>query len=212
MISTKTTIRKSAFLAFVFCVPNLLAQNSDFQQTMRKDLVHFGAIHPKGEGWEAEKKLLATHSQEELAKAMFAEMGLDQDLSGTLNNSVRKLYRALDLPPSFICQELEKTDSPGRKVALMHLLEGYKQPEVTTELLRQIKDHRTAYVIEHVPDIAGLGRSMRVCDVACNTLSYNLEAGGSNRRIFVGDLESRKDQIIVETLINLHLSAPNSPN
>ena len=208
MTLTKPTLNKIALLILGACSQSVFGQTDGFQQTIHRDLLHFGAIQPKGAEWEKEKTSLAIHSREELARTLIAEVGLSHDASGALNSSVWQLYQALDLSPKFICLELEKNVSPGRKASLLRLLEGYKQSEVTAELLRQLKDRRTAYIVEDSPDFEGAGRSMRVCDVACNVLSYNLEPGGSNNKIVMTRPESRKDEIIMETLSSLQLKLP----
>ena len=86
----------------------------------------------------------------------------------------------------------------------MTLLMGQDAPEVTTALLHQLKDQRPA--VEFVGESEVPVHALRVCDVACNTLYYNLDNSSPKlRKIGYTSSDSRRDEIIKETLKELKL-------
>lgn len=193
-------------LVMSFHSQNAFCQINNLNQAVHEKVERYSYADPKGKDWENAKKDLADHTQAELANALMTE--LDVDRGNRTANSIRdggvwKLYKALDLPPTLVSKEIEKEQSPKRKARLMTLLRGRNDQGVITELLHQLKDRRPAVEVAENYELPVY--TMRVCDVACNILSSNLEPDRSGYRITPSSGYQRRDEIIKETLKDLKL-------
>lgn len=185
MITSKR-IFSVAVAALALCPPSALCQADDLQPAMHRIVKYYESITVEGEEWEADKKVLAAYSQEQLVRTLIAE--LDVDRGDAMRNRARdigahKIFVALDLPPALVCQELDKTDSPPRKASLMFLLRDAKGAQVTQALRRQLDDVREAVQPMGFTEIAK-PQALRVCDVAVGTLAHNLHPHGSEISMF----------------------------
>ena len=202
-------IFKASTFAVVFYAQSVFCQTNDLQQLVHENVEHYGFNVPTGKKWEDVKNVLANYTQEELARALIAELKIDRGNplgNRARDNAVRKLYKALDLSQQFICQELATTQSPREKASLIDALYGTSNSESTNALLRQLKDRRPA--VEFDGDGEEETHALRVCDVACNVLSHNLQPEGQIQKIGYRPSDSRRDEIIQETLKELKLSTP----
>ncbi|MGB8356730.1 MAG: hypothetical protein WCD79_22725 [Chthoniobacteraceae bacterium] len=192
-----------------FHTQNVFCQTNNLNQAVHEKVERYSVADPEGKDWENTKKAFAGHPQEELASALIADLDVDrggQSKNRTRDLAVTKLYQALNLPPTFVCKELEKDQSPQRKAALMTILYRQNTADVTAALLHQLKDRRPAVEFDaynyEMPVY-----SMRVCDVACNILSNTLEPNRSGYRIGPSCPYERRDEIIKETLKELKLDS-----
>ena len=208
LILIKTTPSRIIVLTLTFYVHSVRAQTSDLQQVIHKEVVR---CYPVGERWENDKKMLLSHSKEELTKALLAEVDVDARSGGEVYDrsvGIRRLYKALNLSPASICQALDEAESTSSKVVLIRALEEMNTSEVTTCLLRQLNDRRPA--LSHV-SIDGEGvamHAMRVCDIAANAISHNLEPNLHGFRVYEQSSDQRRDEDIRKMLNDLHLKAP----
>lgn len=201
-------VLKIAILLIVFQTHCVFCQTSDLKHDIHEKVERYSFAETKGREWDASKSSLTKYTQSDLANALIAELDVDRG-NPTHNfvrdNGVRTLYKALNLPPTLICKELEKNQSPQRKARLIAILYQQNTPEVITALLRQLKDRRPAVefngAMEEVPTYP-----LRVCDVACNILSNNLEPDRPGSRIGYTSPYSQRDEIIKETLKDLKLN------
>jgi hypothetical protein len=199
-------------LSVILCTQAAQSQTNDLQQTMRKLVDYYKMRETEGSEWEKTKEALANYSPQELEAELIADLDVERGYTFEFverNDSIRKLYSALSLPPAYVCKELESIQTPQHKAALIWVLRGQNSPEVTTALLQQLKDRRPA--VEYIGFPEEPVRPMRVCDVACNTLHFNLCRSYESDNVlymnYSGD-DSRRDEIIRETLKYLKLSVP----
>ena len=196
-----------AIFAIAFCTHHASCQMIDLNGTMHKRIDRTYFVDPEGKELEKIKEDFSGYTKEQLATALIADLDVDRGSDSknrARNFSAAKLYRALELPPIYVCKELEKEDSPQRKARLMEVLWGLNTPETTKALVDQIKDHRPAEDYIGVPEEPV--EPLRVCDIACNTLVHNLING--YRRISFGSSYDNRDKAIERTLRELKLDAP----
>lgn len=191
-----------------FCVQGAICRADDPQAVVRA-LMKSPSF--KGAQWEIDKKTLAGSSSEQVVHALISEV--DIDCGSTAKNFERdiaayELFRALDLPPTLVCQELEKPSSPERKASLMFLLRNSRKPEVVQALLSQLNDRRLVKEREMISLEAGMKlHPFRVCDVAYNALADNVDIPNFKRLSrYSGD--KSKDKTIQEGLAAIKLMLP----
>jgi hypothetical protein len=203
-------IFKAAVCLIALQIQHVLCQTNDLTQAMHEKVEHFLIADPQRKDLDEIQKASASHSKEELATALIADFDVDRgtpEKDRTRDNAVRKLYEALDLPPGFVCNELEREHSPQRKARLMTVLRGWNTPEVTTALLNQINDRRPA--VDYIGWPEEPLEALRVCDVAYNTLVYNVTGGtltGGMQWINFAPGDEHRDGIIKGTLKELKLN------
>jgi len=196
--------------ALVLCSQGNAAGTEDLQPLMHQMVEYYRYAAPKWGKWKDDEKILAGYSQEELARALITEVELERRNPGSIRSydiSANDLFKALHLPPTLVCEELDKAEPPRAKASLILLLRDCTQPEVTSALLRQISDKRPAVEpptgdVEHHPKRYPL----RVCDVAFNAIVNNAHKPEIvTVSFFLSD--ERKDEIIQENLVKLKLAA-----
>ncbi len=198
-----------AVLLAAFCVQGAVCQADDAQAAIHR-LMGPPPAYTEGPEWEASKKALAIYSPEQLVRALIVE--IDRDRGSANKNFLRdvnayKLFRALDLPPAVVCQELDKPQSADRKASLMCLLRSARKPEVVQVLLRQLGDLRYVTMQEGAIIEHSKPRPLRVRDVAFNALVDNVNNPGLRRPTLVyGD--GIRDEMIQEGLTKLNLTPP----
>jgi hypothetical protein len=194
-----------ALLAFQ--THQVFSQTDDLGDALHKKVEHFLVADPEREDVAKMQGEFADHSKGDVANALIADLDVDRGeawKNRERDNAVRKVYKALNLPPGFVCDELEKKQSPQRKSQLIGVLRGINTSEVTKALLDQIKDRRPA--VDHIgypPQ-----ESLRVCDVAYNTLLFNAVGGtltGDLQWINYAPGDEHRDAIIQRTLKELKL-------
>ena len=186
------------------------AQFNDLQAAIHWDVVHIGT-NTQSSLWQEEKKVLSPYSQEELIRALLAEVDVDTRSLGEQYDrsvSIRAIYQALDLPPVAICQELDQAQTIYRKVVLIRMLECINTPEVTASLLRQLKDRRPALDYGKFNGEGARMHPLRVCDVACNVVSNNLVPDYGGDRIGATWSDRHRDKAMRQMLKDLGLSMP----
>ena len=187
----------------------LRGQTSDLQQKAHERIQYFQYGAAQGKDLEDTKKVFEHNSPDEVANAMIAELNVDR---GTVaRNDVRdvavsSIFKALNLPLAPVCVALKSAQSPQRKAQLITVLRGLSTPEVTNALLAQLKDRRPA--VDYIGWPEEPVKPLRVCDVACDALYYNLGPKGSGRRIGYTSDYDRRDEIIKQTLKELKLETP----
>ena len=200
-----------ATLVVACCVQGVAFCRADDLQVAIHALVK-PYVSTEGARWEADKKTLAGYNPEQLVRALIAEIDLDR---GSPNQNFERdvivydLFRALDLPPTLLCQELDKPSSPDRKASLISVLRHANKPEVVQALLRQLGDRRTV-TMRRMDDMDDgvKPRPFRVRDEAFNSLIANVDAPHDLRRLRVYDGDKFKDEMIQEGLAKLGLTPP----
>ena len=198
-------------LAVTFCVQGVLCRADDLQTIMHV-MVGPPYIFTKGPQWESYKKTLAGYGSEQVVLALIAEIDIDR--GSTTNNlgrdiAVYDIFRALDLPPALLCQELDKPQSAGRKASLIFVLRNTHKPGVVQALLRQLGDRRTV-TLPRMDDMDDgvKPHPYRVCDAAFNALIDNVDAPVDLRRPKVHYGARFNDEIIQEGITKLKLTRP----
>jgi len=195
-----------AVIVIAFCTHRASCQTTDLNGSIHKQIDRTYFIDPEGKELEKINRDFSGYSKEQLATALIADLDVDRGTDSknrARNFSVSKLYRALRLPPVYVCKELEKVDSPQGKARLIEVLWGLNTPETTKALLDQIKDRRPAENYIGFPEEPT--EPLRVCDIACNTLVHNVIDG--YRRISFGTAYESRDKAIERTLKELKLDA-----
>ena len=203
-------IISAAMLMIAFCVQGVVLCRADDLQAAIHVMVGPPEVLTKGPRWEADKKTLAGYSPEQLVQALIAEVDLDRgspDADFGRDVAVYDFFRALDLPPALICQELDKPSLPERKASLMLMLRHANKPEVVQALLRQLGDRRPVNGPEMMSLEAGMKtHQFRVCDDAYNTLVVAIDAPSLKLNAYGSD--KGRDKTIQERLAELKLIPP----
>ena len=200
-------------LSLIVCYGgSLVAQEADLAKKMHDRVEKFSFADPKPKDLKEMQKDFSNHTQEELADALLNDLQSDRGVAWKNRSrdfSVGKLYKALNLPEAVVCKQLENEQSPRRKAQLMAVLWGQNTPETVKTLLHQIRDRRPAEDYIGVPEEPV--EPLRVCDIACNTLIYNLTGGkppeGMNHISFSSG-DGDRDRAIERMLKGLKLNAP----
>ena len=202
----KKSFKTLVFILMYYYAQMAFCQTTDLTHVIHERVEHFPLVNPDIKDLQELQKAFGSHTKKELASALIADLDVDRKVpwkNHSRNFAVGRLYKALGLPPVIVCQELEKEQSPQRKVRLMAVLWGLKTPEVTTALVHQLKDRRSAE--EYIGDPEEPVEALRVCDVASNTLNHNFDPNGYARRISFSSSDDRRDEIIKATLKELKL-------
>lgn len=202
-------IFSTVIILLAFCVQSTCCQVDDLQPAMHTLVEAYPYGDTKGARWETDKKKLAGHSPEQLVRALIVEVDLDR--GSPINNLDRdvaasRLFTGLDLPPTLICQELDKPQVPQRKASLMIVLRDSKSPVVTQALLRQLGDLRPAVEPRGFTEVVK-PHALRVRDMAYNTLVDNLDVLNP-QKVKMHYKDTGRDRIIRETLAQLKLTSP----
>lgn len=198
-----------AALFFIVFHCGIFAKADELAQNMHQEVERYTYTDLDGQQWQDTKTSLANYTPEQVANALIAD--IDADRGRQWKNHARDvriglLYKGLNLPTSVVCAELEKNQTPQRKASLLTVLDGNSSPEVTAAILKQLKDRRPA--VEHSGGNDVPVYALRVCDVACNVLSHNLETTRKHDRIDFESSYAWRDEIIKQTLGDLNLTTP----
>lgn len=111
-----------ALVVLALCSQTSAVGAEDLQLLTHRMVEYAHSAAPGWEKWESDKKALSSHSQEELARALITEVEIDRGDPRSNHErdvSVRRLFEDLHLPPSLVCEELDKPVSPQTKASLI---------------------------------------------------------------------------------------------